>query len=125
MYAQWRETMATKISNVLLVMLLLGCVCLAQDEKEKRTAKPSTVQKDQEFDAQMKQLEDAWVNEFNAGHADKVAQLYADDAVLMRWDGSVHGRDSILAEFQRSIAGGTHGYIVHSLHRERSGDLAY
>ena len=65
------------------------------------------------------------MNEFNAGHADKVAAFYASDAVLMRWDGTVHGYDSILAEMQRSITGGAHAYVVHSLHTERSGDMAY
>src|SRR5438067_2212713 len=64
-------------------------------------------------------------HEVNAGHADKLTALYAPEAVLMRWDGSVHGSDSILAEFNRSISGGAHDYVVHSLHNERSGDLGY
>jgi ketosteroid isomerase-like protein len=73
----------------------------------------------------MQKLESTWVTEFNAGHADQVAALYAPDAVLMRWDGTVHGYDSILAEFRRSAAAGVHGYVVHSLRAERSGDLGY
>ncbi len=73
----------------------------------------------------MRKLRDTWVQEFNAGHADKVAAFYAQDAVLMRWDGTVHGYDSILAEMQRSVTGGAHDYVVHSLHVERSGDMGY
>jgi len=77
------------------------------------------------FAAEMQKLRDTWVQEFNAGHADKVAAFYAPEAVLMRWDGSVHGYDSILAEMQRSVNGGAHDYVVHSLHAERSGDVGY
>ena len=73
----------------------------------------------------MQKLRETWVNEFNAGHAHKVAAFYAQDAVLMRWDGTVHGYDSILAEMQRSVTGGAHGYVVHSLRTERSGDMGY
>jgi len=77
------------------------------------------------FAAEMQKLRDNWVQEFNAGHADKVAAFYAPEAVLMRWDGSVHGYDSILAEMQRSVNAGAHDYVVHSLHVERSGDVGY
>jgi len=77
------------------------------------------------FAAEMQKLRDTWVQEFNAGHADKVAAFYAPEAVLMRWDGSVHGYDSILAEMQRSVNAGAHDYVVHSLHVERSGDVGY
>lgn len=94
----------------------------------KASAKPATKTPSDtaaEFAMQMQKLEDTWVAEFNAGHAEQVAALYAPDAVLMRWDGTVHGYDSILAELQRSAAAGTHGYTIHSLRTERSGDLGY
>ncbi|HVH86170.1 MAG TPA: DUF4440 domain-containing protein [Terriglobales bacterium] len=58
-------------------------------------------------------------------HADKVAALYAQEAVLMRRDGSVHNRESILAELQRSISAEAHNYVVQSLHTEHSGDLGH
>lgn len=90
-----------------------------------RSAVKPKVEDQQKFAADIGKIRDAWVQEFNAGHADKVAALYAPEAVLMRFDGSVHGRDSIQAEIERSIAGGTHGYSVNSLHCERSGDLGY
>ncbi len=88
------------------------------------SAKPR-VEDQQKFAAEMAKIRDTWVEEFNAKHADKVAALYAPEAVLMRFDGSVHGRDSILAEISRSINGGTHGYSLNSLHCEQSGDLGY
>jgi ketosteroid isomerase-like protein len=99
----------------LLLALILGSAVFGQT-----SPKPAD-----DFNAQMAKLRDNWVQEFNAGHAKQVAQSYSPDAVLMRWDGTVHGYDSILAEFQRSISGGAHDYVVHSLHTERSGDLAY
>jgi len=80
---------------------------------------------DPSFPSTMQKIRETWVSEFNAGHADKVAAFYAPDAVLMRWNGTVHGHDSILAEMQRSITGGAHDYVVHSLHAERSGDMGY
>ena len=105
-----------------LFMLLAVTVAAAQG---KSATKPKDAEDQQKFAQEMQKMRDTWVQEFNAGHADKVGALYAPEAVLMRWDGSVHGRDSILAEIERSIRGGTHGYVLNSLHCERSGDLGY
>src|SRR6202008_1914050 len=49
----------------------------------------------------------------------------ADGAVLMRRNGSVHSRDSILAELQRSITAEARNYTIQSLRAESSGDLGY
>ena len=88
--------------------------------------RPSNAQgKPDNFAGQMQKIRESWVQEFNAGHADKVADFYAPEAVLMRWDGTVHGHDSILAEMQRSISAGAHDYVVHSLRTDHSGDLGY
>lgn len=81
--------------------------------------------KSDDFAVHMQKIRETWVQEFNAGHAEKVAAFYAPEAVLMRWDGTVHGHDSILAEMQRSITGGAHDYVVHSLRTDHSGDLGY
>jgi len=105
------------------LLLTLGVAYPQVPNSKARTA--ATPKNDPVFDTAMQKLEDTWVTEFNAGHADKVAALYAPEAVLMRWDGTVHGSDSILAEFQRSAAAGTGNYVVHRLHVERSGDLGY
>jgi hypothetical protein len=98
---------------------------LAATLGQERPVSNSAARPADEFAAEMQKLRDTWVQEFNAGHADKLTALYAPEAVLMRWDGSVHGTESILAEFNRSISGGAHDYVVHSLHNERSGDLGY
>jgi ketosteroid isomerase-like protein len=111
--------MSRRLCPVLFVILLLLTPLTGQNLSATR---PSTAE---EFAAEMQRMRDSWVQEFNAGHADRVASFYAPEAVLMRWDGSVHGYDSILAEMQRSIGAGTHDYVVHSLHSERSGDLGY
>ena len=93
-----------------------------------QTAKPATtreVHKSEDFATAITRLRETWVQEFNAGQADKVAALYTQEAVLMRRNGSVHNRDSILAELQRSITAEGHNYVVQSLHSEHSGDLGY
>lgn len=102
---------------VFFVLLLTG-MAAAQSASAKSG-------KTDDFAPEMQKLRDTWVQEFNAGHSDKVAAFYAPDAVLMRWDGTVHGYDSILAEMQRSIAAGAHNYIVHSLRVDHSGNLGY
>lgn len=103
-----------------LCFLLVALTATAQIKSKTKAAEDQ-----QKFAADMQKLRNTWVQEFNAGHADKVGALYAPEALLMRWDGSVHGRDSILAELQRSISGGAHGYVVNSLRCERSGELGY
>jgi ketosteroid isomerase-like protein len=92
------------------------------------TAKPATrgkATKSEDFATAIKRIRDTWVQEFNAGHADKIAALYAPEAVLMRRNGSLHNRESIQAEWQRSLTLEARNYVVHSLHSEASGDLGY
>lgn len=107
-----------------LLLLMLAGTAASQTRPVKNIAMQRSAA-DESFPAAMQKLRDTWVQEFNAGHADRVAALYAEDAVMMRWDGSVHTRDSILAELERSVRAGVHGYTVSSLHAERSGDLGY
>ena len=109
------------------VLVLLSGVAVAQNTgARKSTAKTAaTSTTDAQFTEKVQKIEADWVQAFNSGNAQQVAGMYAPDAVLMRWDGSVHGRDSILAEMQRSISGSAHDYVVHSLRVEKSGDLAY
>ncbi len=113
-----------KAYPILVAFVMLAVSIVIAQSVAKVPAKDAS-RDDKAFDAEMQKLRDSWVQEFNAGHADKVAALYASEAVLMRWDGSVHGYDSILAELQKSITGGAHDYVVHSLHTERSGDIGY
>jgi ketosteroid isomerase-like protein len=99
-------------------MVLLGGMAGAQNG-------PEQPKQGDDFATEIQHRRDTWMQEFNAGHADKVAAFYAPEAVLMRWDGTVHGHDSILAEIERSIIGGAHNYVVHSLRVDHSGDLGY
>lgn len=107
-----------------MVPTLLGAG-IAQSKPAPQSANKRAVVESGDFSVQMRKLRETWVQEFNAGHAEQVADFYAPEAVLMRWDGSVHGRDSILAEMRRSITGGAHDYYVSSLHTEHVGDLGY
>ena len=113
-------------SLLFIAPLLVGFSAVAASSQT--SAKPptaKTLRRPETFSAAIQRLRDTWVREFNAGHADKVAALYAPDAVLMRRNGSVHTRDSILAELQRSITNEAHDYTLVSLHAEASGDLGY
>jgi len=109
----------------MLIALFMLAAGMAFAQSVAKVPPKDTTHDNKAFDAEMQKLRDTWVQEFNAGHADKVAAFYASEAVLMRWDGSVHGYDSILAELQKSITGGAHDYVVHGLHTERSGVLGY
>jgi hypothetical protein len=77
---------------VMLVIVLGTAVLLGQAPEKAATSGEPT--RTEDFATAMKKLRDRWVQEFNAGHADKVADLYAPEAVLMRRNGSVHNRDS-------------------------------
>lgn len=97
-----------KACSVLMALATVAGCAVAQSKPAAESQTKHTSRAKEDFAATMQKLRDAWVEEFNAGHADKLAAFYAAEAVLMRWDGSVHGRDSILVEFQRSVSGGAH-----------------
>ena len=104
------------------ILIVLLATAAAQAPTKPASSTPT---KTDDFAAAIKKIRDTWVQEFNARNPKGVATLYAPDAVLMRWDGSVHGYDSILAEFERSANGNAHNYVVHPLHFEHSGALGY
>jgi len=114
---------ASNLPLLMLVMVLGAAVVLGQAAEKPATSKESTSTED--FATAIKKIRETWVQEFNAGHADKVADLYAPEAVLMRRNGSVHNRDSILAELKRSILIQARNYTLESLQAEHSGDLGY
>jgi ketosteroid isomerase-like protein len=114
---------ASNLPLLMLVIVLGTAVVLGQAAEKPATGKESTSTED--FATAIKKIRETWVQEFNAGHADKVADLYAPEAVLMRRNGSVHNRDSILAELRRSILIQAHNYTLESLQAEHSGDLGY
>ena len=107
-----------------ILIILLGTTAVFGQAPAKPATSGNSI-RTEDFATAMKKIRDTWVQEFNAGHADKVAALYAEEAVLMRRNGSVHNRDSIVAELQRSISAHAHGYTLDSLHAEHSGDLGY
>lgn len=114
---------ASTIPLLMLVMVLGTAVVLGQAAEKPASHKESASTED--FPTAMKKIRETWVQEFNAGHADKLADLYAQEAVLMRRSGSVHNRDSILAELKRSILVQARNYTIESLHAEHSGDIGY
>lgn len=114
----------TSYSPLVMLVIVLGSTVMSGQAPAKAATSGGPT-KTGDFGTAIERIRDTWVQEFNAGHADKVAALYAQEAVLMRRNGSVHNRDSILAELQRSITAEARNYTVHSLHAEHSGDLGY
>ncbi|HEV7395429.1 MAG TPA: DUF4440 domain-containing protein, partial [Pyrinomonadaceae bacterium] len=114
------------LSRLILFSLLATTVVLGQVPATHATRGEATKTiKKEDFAAAIKRIRETWVQEFNAGHADKIAALYAPEAVLMRGNGSLHNRESIQAEWQRSITIEARNYVVESLHSEGSGDIGY
>ncbi len=80
---------AVAMNRPRLFLLVIPLIFLAATLAQERLASNSAARPADEFAAEMQKLRDTWVQEFNAGHADKLTALYAPEAVLMRWDGSV------------------------------------
>lgn len=113
-------------SRLSVAMLLIFLATLVFSQSSSKPAGTRQLSSNEDFASAVKRIRETWAQEFNAGHADKVAALYAEEAVLMRGSGSVHNRDSIQAELERSIATAQgHNYSLVSLHAENSGDLGY
>ena len=108
---------------VVLLVILVGDLAWSQAPGKPEHTRESLRAEDL---AAIKKIRETWVQAFNAGHADKVAALYADEAVLMRKNGTVHNRESIQADLDRSInAARGRNYSVHSLRTEGSGNIVY
>jgi ketosteroid isomerase-like protein len=117
---------SSALPRLVLFSLLATTVVLGQVPARNSTSGEATKNtKKEDFAAAIKRIRETWVQEFNAGHADKIAALYATEAVLMRGNGSLHNRESIQAEWQRSITIEARNYVVESLHSEGSGDIGY
>jgi ketosteroid isomerase-like protein len=111
------------LPRLILFSLLATTIVLGQLPAKHATSGEAS--KNEDFAAAIKRIRETWVQEFNAQHADKIAALYAQEAVLMRGNGSLHNRESIQAEWERSIIREARNYVVHSLHSEGSGDIGY
>lgn len=108
---------------IALLTAVATFTCAQAPSKPRRTRQTSS---SEDFASAVKKVRETWVQEFNAGHAEKLAALYAEEAVLMRRNGSVHSRNSIQAELERSITTARgHNYTLESLQAEHSGDLGY
>ena len=116
-----------RISNLRIAFLMIALAAIAAWGQNSAKPAPRELHKSksEDFATAIQRIRTTWLQEFNAGHADKVAALYAPESVLMRRNGSVHNRDSIQAELQRSIDREARNYTIASLHAESSGDLGY
>jgi ketosteroid isomerase-like protein len=108
-----------------LIPIIIFAATIAFGQVPAKRATSGEATKTEDFATAIKRIRETWVQEFNAGHADKIAALYAPEAVLMRGNGSLHNRESIQAEWQRSITIEARNFVVQSLHSEGSGDIGY
>ncbi len=97
-----------KLRNIWLFVLIVAVAACggAADEPVADTAAPEPVA-DAPMDdaAALDEMTEYFVTHYNMGHADMVAELYAEDAVFLAADGAVHdGRPAILASLETAMA---------------------
>src|SRR4029077_12992735 len=77
-YCEEAEMHRTSYSILGMLVIVLGTtVVLGQAPAKRATSGEPT--KTEDFATAIKKIRDTWVQEFNAGHADKVADLYAQE----------------------------------------------
>jgi ketosteroid isomerase-like protein len=101
--------------------LLLATFYAAADDP-KPTEPPRSASRDE---AAIRALAEAWRTHYNAGDANQVAELYAEDAYYLSAHVLAHGRDQIRAYWQRGIAAGGHIDWIEPLLVHHSGSLGY
>jgi len=77
------------------------------------------------FKANVQKVADEWKAGYQAKDADRVAALYADDAVWINPDGTFHGTSEIKGEVKKML---DRGDVINSLTTTRAvgpGDLGY
>jgi uncharacterized protein (TIGR02246 family) len=76
-------------------------------------------------EAALRRIAEAWVTNYNAGNAAKVAALYTEDGYYLSAHSLARGRKAIEAYWQRGITAGGHLDFVQPLTVVCSGDLGY
>jgi uncharacterized protein (TIGR02246 family) len=76
-------------------------------------------------EAALRRIAEAWVTNYNAGDAARVAALYTEDGYYLSAHILARGHKAIEAYWQRGIAAGGHLDFVRPLTVVCSGDLGY
>jgi ketosteroid isomerase-like protein len=79
----------------------------------------------EDFKAEMQKIATAWKETFNNNEMDKLAGLYAEDAVLIDEDGVIAGRAALRESFTKFRASGASMSSITVDRAERSGSMGY
>lgn len=109
---------------LLLPLLLLTAACTADDDDATGDGMAEDTAAE-DAGGWLDELAASYVRHYNAGHAEAVAALYAEDAVVLAADGSVAmGREAIEAWNTRQMAEGSPQLDVEVIDRRVFGDTA-
>jgi uncharacterized protein (TIGR02246 family) len=86
---------------------------------------PGPAANDAEDQAAMRAVAQAWVERYNAGDAQGVAELYTEDGYYASAHILAHGRDRIRQYWERGIAAGGHLDFIQPIDVHVAGDLGY
>jgi uncharacterized protein (TIGR02246 family) len=95
-----------KLRLLLAVFVVVGlAACGGGADTETAAPAPAETAAPMDDDAALEERTEYFVTHYNMHHPSMVAELYADDAVVLEADGSVHdGKDAILAAMEADVA---------------------
>lgn len=93
---------------LILPLVLLGAACQSADDDAELDGADATADVTADATAGVDALRTSYVEHYNMGHPDMVADMYAEDAVALMADGGVlRGREEIAAGLAEQLAGGS------------------
>ncbi len=107
-----------KKTFVLTLALLLAITAGAQTNKGGSKSRPAAT-------AGVAAVRNAWIAAYNGKQADKVADLYTDDAILATSAGTAQGKEAIRAYMQKAIDMGDSVASITPTHTEVQGSVAF
>jgi len=115
----WFKTMKS-ILALLVALTLAGCSAPAEKAEPEKAADP------QADKAGVDKLRDDFSAAFNAGDADKIGELYADNAIAMGGDRpTLQGRTAIVESNKQLFSQFSAKITITPVVTKTSGDLAY
>jgi uncharacterized protein (TIGR02246 family) len=115
--------MDIRIRSVLLPLVLLVGACQSADDDAALDGADTAADATADTTAGVDALRASYVEHYNMGHADMVADMYAEDAVALMADGSVLlGREEIAAWLAEQMAAGSPEVTLEQIDEMAFGD---
>ncbi len=89
--------------RVLAAVLISVLALAANGQQTKKTDHKKAASKSLDMRPEIAAVRQAWVDAYNGKQADKVADLYTDDAVLATPSGQAEGKEQVRAQLQKGI----------------------